>query len=96
MLEGQSLNPTTKDIYLLTFILRRGEPSNLHTFPPGPFNIANYIGMHCETGTEKVGFWVPIHKITKLSLKVIILLIGWINGPKVLHKDSRVHMYCAM
>jgi len=96
MLEGQSLNPMNKDIYLLTGILRRGEPTNLHTFPPGPFNIANYIGMHCEAGTEKLGSRVPIHKITNLSLKVIIFLIGWINGPEALHQASRVHMYYAM
>jgi hypothetical protein len=35
MLEGQSLTPTTEDIYFLTGLSRRGDPVNLHTFPPG-------------------------------------------------------------
>jgi hypothetical protein len=68
MLEGQSLTPTTEDIYFLTDLSRRGEPVNLRTFPPGPYNIEDYIVMHCEAGTEKVGSQVPIHKITSLSL----------------------------
>jgi hypothetical protein len=80
MIEGQSLTPTTEDIYFLTGLSRRGEPVNLCTFPPGPFNIVDYIGMHCEVGTEKVGSQVPINKITNLSLKVILLLIGRITG----------------
>jgi hypothetical protein len=80
MLEGQSLTLTTKDIYFLTGLLRRGEPINLRTFPPGPFNIEDYIRMYCEVGTEKVGSQVPIHKIKSLSLRVILLLIGWITG----------------
>jgi hypothetical protein len=55
MLEGHSLTPTTEDIYFLTGHLRRGEPVNLNTFPPGPFNIEDYIQMYCEDGTKKVG-----------------------------------------
>jgi hypothetical protein len=35
MLEGQSLTPTTEDIYFLTGLSRRGEPVNLRAFPPG-------------------------------------------------------------
>jgi hypothetical protein len=35
MLEGQSLTPTTEDIYFLTDLSRRGEPVNLRTFPLG-------------------------------------------------------------
>jgi hypothetical protein len=62
MLEGQSLTPTTEDIYFLTGLSRRGEPVNLRTFPPGPHNIEELIGLHCEAGTEKVGSQVPIHK----------------------------------
>jgi hypothetical protein len=56
MLEGKSLTPTTEDIYFLNGLSRRGEPFNLHTFPPRPFNIINYIGMHCEVGTEESRF----------------------------------------
>jgi len=88
MLEWQSLNPMNKDIYFLTGISRRGEPVNLHTFSPGPVKIANYIGMHCEADTEKVGSHVPINKINNLSLKVIVLLIGWITGSATLHQAS--------
>jgi hypothetical protein len=96
MLEGQSLTPMTEDIYFLTGLSRRGEPVNLHSFPPGPHNITELIRMHCEADTEKVGSQVPIHKITNLSLKVIVLLIGWITGSAALHQASRVHMYCAV
>jgi hypothetical protein len=83
MIEGQSLTPMNEDIYFLTGLSRRGEPFNLHTFPPRPFNIADYIRMHCEADTEKVGSQVPINKITNLSLKVILFLIGWITGSKI-------------
>jgi hypothetical protein len=68
MLEGQSLTPTIEDIYFLTDLSRRGEPFNLRTFPPGPFNIEDYIIMYCEASTKKVGSQVSIHKINILSL----------------------------
>jgi hypothetical protein len=73
MLEGQSLTPRTEDIYFLTGLSRRGDPVNLRTFLPGPHNIEELIGLHCEAGTEKVGSRVPIDKIRNLSLKVIVL-----------------------
>jgi hypothetical protein len=44
-----------KDIYFLIDLSRRGETVNLRTFPPGPYNIVDYIGMYCEAGTKKVG-----------------------------------------
>ena len=59
MIEGQSLAPITEDIYFLTS-LSRGEPVNLDTYPPGPYNIAHYIDMYYEASTEKVGSQVPI------------------------------------
>jgi hypothetical protein len=96
MLKGQSLTPTTEDIYFLTGLSRRGDPVNLHTFLPGPHNIEEFIGLHCEAGTEKVGYQVPIHKISNLSLKLIVLLIGWITGSAALHQDSRAYMHCAV
>lgn len=96
MLEGQLLTPTTEDIYFLTGLSRRGELVNLRAFPPGPHNIAELIELHCEAGTEKVGSQVPINKITNLSLKVIVLLIGWITGSVALHQASRAHMRCAV
>jgi hypothetical protein len=55
MLGCQSLTPTIEDIYFLTGLSRRGEPVNLRTFPPGPFNIQDYNQMYCEADTEKVG-----------------------------------------
>jgi hypothetical protein len=55
MLEGQSLTLTIEDIYLLTDLSRRGEQVNLITFPPGLYNIKDYIGMYCEASIEKVG-----------------------------------------
>ena len=79
------MTPTTEDIYFLTGLSKRGELVNLRAFPLGPFNIVDYIETHFEAGTEKVGSQVPIHKITNLSLKVIVLLIGWINGSVALH-----------
>jgi hypothetical protein len=95
MLEGQSLTPTTEDIYFLTGLSRRGEPVNFHTFPSGPHNIAELIGLHCEAGTDKVGTQVPINKISNLSLKVIVLLIGWITGSTALHQASLgAHALC--
>jgi hypothetical protein len=96
MLEGQSMTPTTKDIYFLTGLSRRGEPVNLRYFPPGPHNIVELIGQHCEARTNKVGSQVPIHTITNLSLKVIFLLIGKIIGSMALHQASWVHMHCTI
>jgi hypothetical protein len=84
-LEGQSLNPTTKDIYFLIGLSRRGEPVNLRNFPPGPHNIEDYIGMYCEVGTEKVGSQVPIHKIKSLNLWIVLYMIGQITGSTTLH-----------
>ena len=55
MLEGQSLTPMNEDIYFLTSLSSRGDPINLHTFPPRPHNIEELIGLHCVASTEKVG-----------------------------------------
>jgi hypothetical protein len=43
MLEGQSLVPTTEDIYFLTGLSRRGEPVNFQTFPAGPSKVSELI-----------------------------------------------------
>jgi hypothetical protein len=96
MIEGQSLTPMTEDTYFLTGLSRRGEPVNLQTFPPRPFNIEDYIRMYCEANTEKVGSQVPIHKIMILSLRVILLLIGQITRSVALHRASWAHMHCAI
>jgi hypothetical protein len=68
MLEGQSLVPTTKDIYFLTGLLRRGEPVNFQTFPVGPSEISELVAEYCEAGTDHRGSQVPISKITNLAL----------------------------
>jgi hypothetical protein len=96
MLEGQSLTPMTEDIYFLTGLSRRGEPVNFRTFPSGPLNIAELIGLHCEAGIDKMGTQVPINKISDLSLKVIVFLIGRITGSTTLHQASRAHMNCVV
>jgi hypothetical protein len=68
MLEGQSLEPMTEDIYFLTGLSRRGEPINFQTFPSRPHNISELIGLYCEAGTDQSSSQVPISKITDLSL----------------------------
>jgi hypothetical protein len=68
MLEGQSLVPTTEDIYFLTGLSRRGEPVKFQTFPVGSRKISKLIAEHCEAGTDCVGSQVPISKITNLAL----------------------------
>jgi hypothetical protein len=96
MLEGHSLTPMNEDIYFLTSLSRRGELVNLWAFPPGPHNIAELIGLHCEANTEKVGSQVEIYNIINLSLKVIFLLIGQITGSATLHQASQAHMHCVV
>jgi hypothetical protein len=76
MLEGQSLTLMTKDIYFLIRLSKRGEPVKLRTFPRGPYNIEEYIGMYYEAGIEKVGSQVVIHNITSLSLQIVLFMIG--------------------
>ena len=88
MLEGQSLVPTTEDIYFLTGLSRRGEPVNFRTLPAGSHNIVELIAEHCEAGTNHLSSQVPISKITDLSLQAILLLIGWIIGLVALHQAS--------
>jgi hypothetical protein len=96
MLEGQSLVPTTKDIYFLTGLSRRGEPVNFQTFPARPRRISELIAEHCEVGTDRVGSQVPISKITNLVLQTILLLIGQITSSAVVHQASRAQMNCAI
>jgi hypothetical protein len=96
MLEGQSLVPTTEDIYFLTGLSRRGEPVNFQTFPAGPSKISELIAEYCEAGTERAGSQVPISKITNLALQTILLLIGRITGSAAVHQASRAQMNCAI
>ena len=68
MLEGQSLVPTTKDIYFLTGLSRRGEPVNFRTFPSRSHNISELIGLYCEVGTYMTSSQVLISKISNLAM----------------------------
>jgi hypothetical protein len=88
MLEGQSLVPTTEDIYFLTGLSRRGEPVNFQTFPSGPHNISELIGIYCEAGTDRSSSQVPISRITDLSMRVIVFLIGQMTSSIALHQAS--------
>ena len=89
MLEGQSLVPMTENIYVLTGLSRRGELVNFQTFPLGPHNISELIGLYCEAGTDRSSSQVPVRKITDLSLQTIVLLIGRMTGSAALHQASR-------
>ena len=96
MLEGQSLVPTTEDIYFLTGLSRRGEPVNFRTFPMGPFNIEKLIALNYEAGTNHLISQVTISKITDLSLQAILFLIGRITGLAALHQASHAQMNYAI
>jgi hypothetical protein len=92
MLEGQSLVPTTEDIYFLTGLSRRGELVNFQTFPLGPHNIEELIGLYFVDDTDLSSSQVPIKKITDLLLQVIVLLSGRITSSVDLHQASRAQM----
>jgi hypothetical protein len=53
MIEGQSLVPTTEDIYFLTGLSRRGEPVNLQMFLVGPSKVSKLIAEYCVAGTNQ-------------------------------------------
>ena len=89
MIEGQSLVPTTEDIYFLTGLLRRGEPVNFQTFPAGPRKVSELIEEYCEAGTDQRTSSVPVSRITSLTLQTILSLIGRITGSAVVHQALR-------
>jgi hypothetical protein len=96
MIEGQSLVPTTEDIYFLTGLLRRGEPVNFQTFPAGPSKVSELIEEYCEAGTDQRSSSVPVSRITSLSLQTILSLIGRITGSTAVHQASHAQMNCAI
>jgi hypothetical protein len=96
MIEGKSLVPTTKDIYFLTDLLRRGEPVNFHTFPVGLSKVSELIEEYCEAGTNQRNSSVPISRITSLTLQTILSLIGRITGSAAVHQASRAQMNYAI
>ena len=76
MIEGQSLTPTTEDIYFLMGLSRRGEPINLHTFSIGERKVSELIAEYCVAGTNRRMSWIPIGSVTSLTLQAILSLIG--------------------
>ena len=96
MLEGQSLVPTTEDIYFLTSLLRRGKPVNFQKFPVGPSKVSELIAEYCEAGTDPRPSSVPVGRITSLTLQTILSLIGWITGFAAMHQASRTQMNFAI
>jgi hypothetical protein len=96
MIEGQSLVPTTEDIYFLTGLSRRGEPVNFQTFPVGPSKVSELIEEYCEAGTDQRTSSVPVSRITSLALQTILSLIGRITGSAVVHQALRAQMNCAI
>jgi hypothetical protein len=96
MLEGQSLVPTTKDIYFLTSLSQRGDLVNFCAFPLGPHNISYLIGLYYEAGTDRTSSQVSISKISDLALQAIVLLIERIIGFVALHQASCAQMNCAV
>jgi hypothetical protein len=89
MIEGQSLVPTTKDIYCLTGLSRRGEPVNFHNFPAGLSKVLELIEEYCEARIDKRYSSVPISRITSLTLQTLLSLIGRITSSAAVHQDSR-------
>jgi hypothetical protein len=96
MLEGQSLVPTTEDIYLFTGLSRRGELVNFQTFPVGPSKVSELIDEYCVAGTDHRTSSVPVSRITSVTLQTILSLIGRITGSTTVHQASRAQMNCAI
>jgi hypothetical protein len=53
MIEGQSLVPTTEDIYFLTGLSRRGESVNLQMFPAMLRKVSELIEEYFMAGTNQ-------------------------------------------
>jgi hypothetical protein len=96
MIEGQSLTPTTEDIYFLTGLSRRGEPVNFQTFPAGPSKVSELIAEYCVAGTNQATSSVPVGSIISPVLQTILSLIGRITGSAAVHQASRAQMNCAV
>lgn len=96
MIEGQSLTPTTEDIYFLTGLSRRGEPVNLHTFPTGERKVSELIAEYCVAGTNRRTSWISVGGFTSLTLQTILSLIGRITGSTAVHQATRTQMNCAI
>jgi hypothetical protein len=96
MIEGQSLTPTTEDIYFLTGLSRRGEPVNLHTFPTGTRKVSELIAEYCVAGTSRETSWVPVNSVISLTLQTVLSLIVRITGSTAHHQATRAQMNCAL
>jgi hypothetical protein len=96
MIEGQSLTPTTEDIYFLTGLSRRGETVELHTFPTGERKVSELIAEYCVAGTNRRTSWIPVGSVINLALQTILSLIGGITGSTTHHQATRAQMNCAL
>jgi hypothetical protein len=96
MIEGKSLVPTTKDIYFLTSLSRRGEPVNFQTFLAGPSKVSKLIEEYCVARTNQRTSSIPVSSITSLALQTILSLIGKITSSVAVHQASRAQMNCAI
>jgi hypothetical protein len=96
MIEGQSLTPTTEDIYFLTGLSRRGEAVDLHTFPTGERKVEELIAEYCVAGTNTRTSWIPVNSIINIRLQTILSLIGRITGSTAHHQATRAHLNCAL
>jgi hypothetical protein len=76
MIEGQSLTPTTEDIYFLTGLSRRGEPVNLHTFPTGERKVSELIAEYCVAGTNRRTSWIPVGSVISLLCRPFYRSLG--------------------
>jgi hypothetical protein len=96
MIEGQSLVPTTEDIYFLTGLSRRGESVNLQTFPTGPSRVSELIAEYCVAGTSQATSSVPVGSIINPVLQTILSMIGRITSSAAVHQATRAQMNCAI
>jgi hypothetical protein len=96
MIEGQSLTPTTEDIYFLTGLSRRGETVDLHTFPTGERKVSELIAQYCVGGTNTMTSWIPVNNIINIALQTILSLIRRIIGSTAHHQATRAHLNCAL
>ena len=93
-LQGETLEITTKDMYFITDLSRRGASVNLEGTSSGgdPLSVQNYIDVFCTLGTQKRGICIPIVHIRYFTLQVLTSTIVRITGSSSLHLATRNQM----
>ena len=85
-----------EDVYFITGLPYRGEVVKLRAREVGDgLTIEECIVVYYHPDIEKVESQVPVTSIQSLSLKVIVLLLGRIEGLASLHQDSKPLMFYA-